>query len=367
METPRISSVSCLRSCASRRRARPGSTLRVVGTGLSGVRWVTFLGGRGKSDDARVKVRSGSDRRLNVKVPLGAVTGPLSASVSRALKSPAGRSVTILPPPPPVANPKLSPVPGPREAGAPRLETGTSTTKAYYGALRAVTFSYRITEASASSVRVELVRARDGAVVQSWSPPSTGGGSVQKLVWNGNAGRVPAGQGRYSFRLTVAGTSGAVARSAQAKDFRRDAFDLYDHIFPIRGRHDFGGAGARFGAGRAGHSHQGQDVMASCGTKMVAARGGKVQYRGYHRAAGNYLVVDGAGTSVDYVYMHLAQPSPFVSGDRVYTGQQIGSVGETGNARGCHLHFEMWGAPGWYDGGRPQNPLPSLLAWDRWS
>ena len=190
---------------------------------------------------------------------------------------------------------------------------------------------------------------------------------MQKLVWNGNAGRAPAGPGRYSFRLTVAGTSGAVARSAQAKDFRRDAFDLYDHMFPVRGRHNFGGAGARFGAGRAGHSHQGQDVMAACGTKMVAARGGKVEFKGYHRAAGNYLVIDGAGTSVDYVYMHLAEPTPFVSGDRVYTGQQIGAVGETGNARGCHLHFEMWGAPGWYDGGKPFDPLPSLTAWDRWS
>ena len=92
-----------------------------------------------------------------------------------------------------------------------------------------------------------------------------------------------------------------------------------------------------------------------------------MEFKAYHRAAGNYLVIDGAGTSVDYVYMHLAEPTPFASGDRVYTGQQIGAVGETGNARGCHLHYEMWGAPGWYDGGRPFDPLPPLLAWDRWS
>ena len=78
-------------------------------------------------------------------------------------------------------------------------------------------------------------------------------------------------------------------------------------------------------------------------------------------------MIDGDGTGVDYVYMHLAQPTPFRRGDRVYTGQQIGAVGETGNARGCHLHYEMWGSPGWYDGGRPFDPLPSLRAWDRWS
>ena len=32
-------------------------------------------------------------------------------------------------------------------------------------------------------------------------------------------------------------------------------------------------------------------------------------------------------------------------GDRVYTGQELGAVGDTGNARGCHLHFEEWTAP----------------------
>ncbi len=368
VQTPRISSVACFRRCASRRRARAGSTVRVIGSGLSRVRWVTFHGTRGKDDDVKAKVRPGSDRRLNVRVPLDAVTGPVSAAVSKRLRSRPGRPLAILPPPPPEANPKLTPVPGPRQAGAPRLETGTSSTKAYYGARRTVTFSYRITEASAASIRVELVRARDGSVVTAWTPPAdANAGSVHKLVWNGNAGRKPAGSGRYSFRLTVSGTSGAVARSAAAKDFERDAFDLYDHIFPVRGRHNFGGTGARFGAGRSGHSHQGHDVMARCGTKMVAARGGKVEFKAYHRAAGNYLVIDGAGTSVDYVYMHLAEPTPFASGDRVYTGQQIGAVGETGNARGCHLHYEMWGAPGWYDGGRPFDPLPPLRVWDRWS
>ena len=65
-----------------------------------------------------------------------------------------------------------------------------------------------------------------------------------------------------------------MARSAQTGDVERDAFDLYDHMFPVRGRHDYGGAGAGSARGRAGHSHQGHDVFAECGTPMVAARGG---------------------------------------------------------------------------------------------
>jgi murein DD-endopeptidase MepM/ murein hydrolase activator NlpD len=138
-------------------------------------------------------------------------------------------------------------------------------------------------------------------------------------------------------------------------------------MFPVRGRHNYGDAGARFGARRSGHRHQGQDVMARCGTPLVAARGGKVKFKQYHAAAGNYVVIDAAGTDVDYVYMHLAEPTPFRPGDRVYTGQRIGSVGDTGDAQGCHLHIELWTGPGWYDGGKPFDPLSSLRAWDSWS
>ena len=139
------------------------------------------------------------------------------------------------------------------------------------------------------------------------------------------------------------------------------------HVFPIRGKHDYGGAGARFGTGRVGHSHEGHDVFATCGTPLVAARGGVVQFRGYHAAAGNYVVIDGDGTETDYAYMHLEQRTPFRKGDAIATGQRIGSVGDSGNARGCHLHFELWSGPGWYEGGRAIDPLRALKAWDSWS
>ena len=134
---------------------------------------------------------------------------------------------------------------------------------------------------------------------------------VQSISWNGRLGSAAAKPGRYSFRLTAASADGAEARNSQTGDIGRDSFDLYDNIFPVRGRHDFGGAGAEFGAGRAGHMHQGQDVFAKCGTRMVAARGGRVKFKQYHAAAGHYIVIDGDGTDVDYVYMHLDQPSPF--------------------------------------------------------
>jgi murein DD-endopeptidase MepM/ murein hydrolase activator NlpD len=365
--TPKVSKVSCLRKCASKRRARAGSTLKIVGTELATVKQLTYLGSYGTGDDVTVPVRAGGGERVNARVPLGAITGPVSVTTSAGAKSAPSRPVLILPPLPPEPNPELSPVPGPRMSGAPRLETGTSRTKAYVDARPGVKFSFRLSGASAAALKIELVSAVDGSVVKTWIPPDVSADVVQSVSWNGRLGRAVARPGRYSFRLTAATADGAEASSSQAGDAQRDSFDLYDHIFPVRGRHDYGGEGAGFGSGRAGHSHQGHDVFSRCGTRMVAARGGRIKFKQYHAAAGHYIVIDGDGTDVDYAYMHLDQPSPFSAGDRVYTGQTIGAVGESGNARGCHLHFELWGAPGWYDGGEPFDPLPSLRAWDSWS
>ena len=62
--------------------------------------------------------------------------------------------------------------------------------------------------------------------------------------------------------------------------------------------------------------------------------------------------------------MHMREPARVTAGQSVTTGQSIGRVGDTGDAEGCHLHFELWTAPGWYSGGHPIDPLPTLKKWD---
>ncbi len=135
-------------------------------------------------------------------------------------------------------------------------------------------------------------------------------------------------------------------------------------VFPVQGPHNYGNASSRFGAPRNGHTHQGQDIAAACGTPLVSVMNGTVQYAGYQASAGNYIVIDNNGTPDDFVYMHMAYPAMVRTVNApIAAGQQIGVVGETGDATGCHLHFEYWQGD-WYGGGHPIDPLPFLKVWD---
>ncbi len=219
---------------------------------------------------------------------------------------------------------------------------------------------------SAANVVVELVRARDGTVVSRWDVPGVAPGTLQTVTWDGTAGGAVQRTGRYSFRISAVTAGGARAVSAQAPP-EADApdpaaFQFLRHAFPIRGPHGYGEFAASFGGVRG---HQGHDVFAACGTPLVAARGGLVKFKQYHGRAGHYIVIDGERTGIDYSYMHLRDAALVDEGDRVRTGQLIGYVGNTGSASACHLHFEMWSAPGWYDGGSAFDPLPALRRWDR--
>jgi hypothetical protein len=363
-----IKNVECVSACKSKTRVQAGGVLKVEGRRLRQVRKVIFHGSeRTTRDNVGVRVSTAKTRSLRVKVPMSAESGPLSAWKSKTAGSEPSRAIAILPPPPPETSAELTPSDGPRDPGAPRLETGISSGKVYFAGTK-VRFSYRVNDDEPVPVTIELVHVEDDLVVRTWNRDAVAPNEVHTVRWAGRAAPgVRASAGRYVFRVTARSSDGAQARSSNTSDATRDAFDFYGHIFPIRGRHNYGDSGARFGSGRSGHSHQGQDVFARCGKKMVAARAGKVKFNQYHAAAGYYLVIDGYKSDYDYVYMHLQKRSPFKPGDRVRTGQMIGRVGDTGNASGCHLHYEMWNAPGWYRGGNPIDPYRYLKSWDRWS
>lgn len=219
----------------------------------------------------------------------------------------------------------------------------------------------RVSGTGLEMTRIVSLPKADGTRAKDKAPVIKANGYVLAVVMPGAVtGTVRLGDrdGRVYENPDIIFTVGTQAELRKAQS---------SYIFPIRGRHNYGNSGARFGAGRRGHSHQGQDVMAACGTKLVAAHSGTVQTRAYHSAAGNYVVIDGANDSKDFAYMHLRAPARVKKGQRVTTGQQIGKVGDTGSAHGCHLHFEIWTKPGWYEGGHPVDPLKTLKYWDSYS
>jgi murein DD-endopeptidase MepM/ murein hydrolase activator NlpD len=219
-------------------------------------------------------------------------------------------------------------------------------------------FDFEIDGQRARDLTVEAVRA-GGGVYRRWSLSDVAPRDRQRVSWNGKRDHRSVPSGEYFFR--VRDERGNKADRDRSKGDRR--FGVYDHRFPVRARHTYGdGVGA-------GRGHLGQDVFARCGAKLRAARGGKVEIVDNQRgSAGHYLVIDGRGTRLDYVYMHLSRRPPVSEGERLKTGERIGRVGRTGNATGCHLHFELWSAPGWFAGGHHLRSVTRKLhRWDRWS
>jgi peptidoglycan hydrolase-like protein with peptidoglycan-binding domain len=212
----------------------------------------------------------------------------------------------------------------------------------------------------AGNVKVKVLDAA-GNVVQT-IPLTFGGAESRNVSWNGMTPTGYAGDAIYRMKLSKMNTARATASG------QKQPFPIHLHAFPLPGKHGYSGPDGRFGAPRSGHIHQGQDLPAPCGGKEVVDETGQVKVNAYQAAgAGYYVVIHGAITGTDSVYMHLQRASWAPAGTTVYAGQQIGRVGETGDATGCHLHFERWSAPGWYAGGAPFDPLPELRYWDSYS
>lgn len=174
--------------------------------------------------------------------------------------------------------------------------------------------------------------------------------------------RVPAAaaSGPIRVRSRAAGASRPGPTIEVDASQPADPVEADGGVFPVDGASDFGTAVNGFGGGR---NHKGQDILAECGTPVLAARAGKVDWVRWQDAAGNYAVIT-ASDSTSQAYMHLLSRASVRPGQRVTAGQQIGEVGQTGRASACHLHFELWTAPGWYEGGEPIDPLPSLKQWE---
>jgi murein DD-endopeptidase MepM/ murein hydrolase activator NlpD len=357
---PSLASVECRTECANPTSGHAGSRVRVRGKRLRRVDSVVFHGAPGGADDVSVPPLRTGRRYADARVPRTAVSGPVSV-ISRDGTDSAPTTVAL------GLDPNLPPTP--RDAGGGlTVDVEIQGNRVFQGSERQAQVSYIVRDAQPANVTIELVRLSDGVAITRWTPGAVQPNVPQTVTWDGTAGGKIQRDGRYAFRVLATSQSGVTASSAQATAPTTTpakvpgSFMFQRHIFPIRGPHTIGTGAAAFGGGR---NHQGLDMFAKCGTPLVAARAGVVKFKRFHSAAGHYIVIDGDATGYDYAYMHLRDASLVDQGDHVYTGQPIGFVGDTGRAHGCHLHIELWKAPGWYSGGSPVDPLPHLLAWDK--
>ncbi len=100
---------------------------------------------------------------------------------------------------------------------------------------------------------------------------------------------------------------------------------------------------------RWGRMHNGIDFAASTGTKIYATDGGTVTFAGYKGSFG-YMVIINHGGNYESYYAHCSKLL-VKKGDKVFQGQNIALVGNTGNSTGPHLHFEIRYL------GNPKNPF----------
>jgi hypothetical protein len=166
--------------------------------------------------------------------------------------------------------------------------------------------------------------------------------------------------------LFLAATLGLAAGTAAASTSGKPPAHI---IFPVVGQVQYRDD---FGEPRPGGPHQGNDIMAAKKSPAVAAEAGKVKYWTTSRSAGCMLYLHGqSGTT--YLYIHLNNDVTMKNdnrgkcvpgtayavkdGARVAAGQQIGYVGDSGDADGVHphLHFEVHP-----NDGKATDPYPYL-------
>ncbi len=114
-----------------------------------------------------------------------------------------------------------------------------------------------------------------------------------------------------------------------------------------------------FGAPRVGHTHEGNDLMGHKMMPLVAAVTGTVRQVIWPEATWGYSVTIEDADGYTYHYLHINNDTPGTDddlgggmnayapdirpGDKVVAGQQIGWMGDSGNAETttAHLHFEI--------------------------
>lgn len=121
-----------------------------------------------------------------------------------------------------------------------------------------------------------------------------------------------------------------------------------DFLWPVRGGSLWQGFGSM------GSRHRALDIGLRCGATIRAAHRGLVVYSdNFLDGLGNAVVLVAPGGWVS-IYGH-ARRTLVPAGAMVERGQAIAEMGDTGAARGCHVHFAL------FHGGDRVDPAPLMV------
>ena len=263
---PRLSDVVCISTCGGVHKATAGSKVQLSGRHLRHVTQVLFERRRRRPSRGRPGRRRPAAR---------------SRSGSPTAQPPAGRRS-----PTPTTTAAKSPTDAEdrRRRRRSRLRAASSS-KACREAAQGLLLRQ---EEAERDVHVHEHRARptcgstsskraDGTVVDSWVEHAPG-------AEHGAHGELERESATTASRPPTAPTSSASApRAGQHGVDQRGQVPYHRFEFPVRGPHSYGDG---VGAPRVGpHRTRARTSSARCGTKLVAARGGRVQWKAYQAAA----------------------------------------------------------------------------------
>jgi murein DD-endopeptidase MepM/ murein hydrolase activator NlpD len=182
--------------------------------------------------------------------------------------------------------------------------------------------------------------------------PAGSGNVAPEPTWAGGAGTLPTSalppsgpptSGLPTSGLPTSGLppSGLPTSTLPTSAGADPAADRY--AFPVDGKASYA---------RSHHDYPATDIIAGCGSAVRAVHGGVVlevsrtdTYRAETddgAARGGLFVSMLGDDGVRYYHSHLSAVTVGIdAGARVRVGQPLGSVGDTGHAGVCHLHFGL--------------------------
>lgn len=105
--------------------------------------------------------------------------------------------------------------------------------------------------------------------------------------------------------------------------------------------------------------HAGTDFRAYCGTPILAAADGTVEWAKLQSGLGNQVMLYNGVVSGKVLYTSYNHLTSFAvsKGQQVTRGQVVGYAGTTGTSTACHLHFEV------YVNGQTVDPMTLVADW----